>query len=255
MALTLDGTTPMPYLGSTGGGTGLAAGAGAIGGLILGSLINNNGNGGLFGGNNNNGALATAATTDVVMNPAFQSLQQQITNMSSQLANGDLQDAIARNSLQLANFQTASTNDNFTTLTSINGLGRDVQTQVNATNVNMLQNFNQLGIQTLSQFNNLQNQVQNTTNQIISQGTAAAAANAANFCQLEREMATCCCDIKGAIAADGNATRALINDLNVQSLRDQLAAANNQVSNNAQNQYLLSTILHHITPTAGVAIV
>ena len=65
-------------------------------------------------------------------------------------------------------------------------------------------------------------------------------------------MAQCCCEIKGTILADGNQTRALINDLNVQNLRDQLAAANGKVSNNEQNQYLLSTILAHLKPTGVI---
>ena len=43
MALTLDGTTTLPAMGGIGGGSGLAAGAGVIGGLLLGSLINGNG--------------------------------------------------------------------------------------------------------------------------------------------------------------------------------------------------------------------
>ena len=108
-----------------------------------------------------------------------------------------------------------------------------------------MNSFNNLTTTTLQGFNGAAMQTQNATNQIIAQGTANAAA-----------MAQCCCEIKSLINSDGNATRSLINDLNVQNLRDQLAAANNQVSNNAQNQYLLSSILTHIHPTVtGTTIV
>jgi len=139
---------------------------------------------------------------------------------------------------------TSEANQNFTTLSSINGLGRDVQTQVNATNVNMLQNFNQLGIQNVQGFNSIGAQVQNATNQIVNGQVAAAAAAAA-----------CCCEIKALIVSDGNATRALINDNTIQALRDKNNDLATQVSNNTQNQYLLQTILTHIVPTANSAIV
>ena len=249
MALTLDGMIP-----AMSGGSGLGVGAGALGGgvagLLLGGLLANNGNG-LFGNNNNN-AVTAAAATDVLLNPAFQSLQQQINGITTTLNTGDIQDSISRLSSDLGNVATAQAAANFTTLSSINGLGRDLITNIHQQDLTQLNSFNNLTTTTLQGFNNSAMQNQNATNQIIAQGTAAAAANAANFCDISRQMATCCCEIKGAIAADGNSTRALINDLNVQSLRDQLAAANNQVSNNAQNQYLLSSILAHIKPAVIV---
>ena len=95
-------------------------------------------------------------------------------------------------------------------------------------------------------------QIQNATNQIIAQGTFNAAAVAAGFCEISKELATCCCEIKQRIVDDGSLTRTLINDLNVQNLRDQLASANGKVSNNEQNQYLLNTILTHIKPTSTI---
>ena len=249
MALTLDGMLPM---GAVGGSGGLGVGAGALGGgvagLLLGGLLANNGNGGLFGGNNNNNAVTAAAATDVLLNPAFQSLQQQVTNLSSQLNTGDLQDSIGKLSSDLGNIATAQAAANFTTLSSINGLGRDLVTNIHQQDLTQLNSFNNLTTTMLQGFNGSAMQVQNSTNQIIAQGTASAAANAANFCSLERSMAQCCCEIKGVVAAEGSATRALINDMNVQSLRDQLAAANKKVSNNDQNQYLLTTIINHLSP-------
>ena len=243
--MTLGESAVVPVLGGTGMGTSSGVGLGAVGGgivgLLLGGLLGNNG-GGLFGGNNNNQPVVAAAATDVLLNPAFQSLQQQINTLSTSLNTGDIQDSIGRVQTQVGQLDSSLAAANFTTLSSINGLGRDIQTQVNATAVQNLQSFNQLGIQNVQGFNAVQTQSQNLATQIINQGVANAAA-----------MASCCCEIKGLIAADGNQTRALINDLNVQNLRDQLAAANNKVSNNDQNQYLLSTILAHIKPTTVVS--
>ena len=241
MSLTLDGTTPLPMLGgSMAGGSGLAAGAGVIGGLLLGSLIN--GNGGLWGGGNR-GPAADAAATSVVLNPAFQSLQNQISNLDSEINNNAILAGITSVNQNVsgtsrdigrdvANLSTAAAAANFTTLSSINGLGRDITAAQTQALINNLQNFN-----------NIQGTLVNSTNQIIAQGTANAMA-----------MQDCCCQIKGLIQSDGNQTRALINDLNVQNLRDQLAAANGKVSNNEQNQYLLSTILTHLHPTTTAVV-
>lgn len=239
MALTLDGMVPMPLTSGTGMGSGLAAGAGVIGGLLLGGLLGGNG-GGLFG-NNNGGPAVTAAATDILLNPAFQSLQQQINGLTTTLNTGDIQDSISKLSSDLGNVATSQAAANFTTLSSINGLGRDLVTNIHQQDLTTLNSFNNLTTTTLQGFNGSAMQIQNATNQIIAQGTANAQA-----------MANCCCELKSAILSDGSLTRSLISDLNVQNLRDQLAAANGKVSNNEQNQYLLSTILSHLTPTAVV---
>lgn len=254
MALTLDGMLPVAGIGGgsgMGSGVGLGAVGGGVAGLVLGSLLANNGNGGLFGGGNNRGEAGEIA---------YDALQTQIQTLQGQIGANNIDAGItsvnqnvsgtSRDTLNsIANLSTAQAAANFTTLQSINGLGRDVTAQANQNALQQLNSFNNLTTTTLQGFNNSAMQVQNSTNQIIAQGTANAAAVAHGFCDISRQMAECCCEIKGVVAAEGASTRALINDLNVQSLRDQLASANNKVSNNEQNQYLLSTILAHYTPT------
>lgn len=84
---------------------------------------------------------------------------------------------------------------------------------------------------------------------------------------LGQQMAQCCCDLRSegfkntcdilnAIHADGEATRALINQNTIQDLRDKLAqsqretdTANLALQNNAQTQTLINTLL----PTAKPA--
>jgi len=237
MALTLDGTTTLPAMGGSGLGSGVGLGAvgGGIAGLLIGGLLGNNG-GGLFGGNGNNNDVQ------------FDAVQGQINNLSGQISNEALSSEIRSDAISLAGsiagvgtqigqLATAQASANFTTLDSINGLGRDITAQSNQNALQQLNSFNNLSTTTLQGFNSQAMQMQNATNQIIAQGTANAMA-----------MANCCCEIKSTILADGNSTRALINDLNVQNLRDQLAAANNKVSNNEQNQYLLSTLIAHLKP-------
>ena len=147
---------------------------GGVAGLVLGSLLNNN-NGGLFGGNNNGGAATAAVATDIVLNPAFQSLQQQITTLSGQTANNGLHAQIEHESQEIttgldrldnqltqgqaeinqniANVAAAQQSANFTTLNSINGLGRDFVAQTNQNALQNLNSFNQLNTSTLQGFN------------------------------------------------------------------------------------------------------
>jgi len=218
-----------------------------------------------YGWGNRNGAVGAvgAVATDVVLQPAFQSLQTQIQTLQGQVGANDIRNEMESventfatissgqtsanaanfNALgnQIGNLQTAQAAANYTTLDSINGLGRDITAAQNQAALQQLNSFNQVTTTILQGQNSLAMQSQNSTNQIIAQGTAMAA-----------QVAQCCCEIKSVIATDGALTRALINDLNVQNLRDQLAAANGKVSNNEQNQYLLSTILAHFKPTTSI---
>ena len=215
---------------------------GGLGGILLGLLLGNNG---IFGNRYGaTGAAAGAVATDVVMQPAFQSLQQQINNLSSQLASGDIQDSIGKLSSELGNVATAQATANFTTLSSINGLGRDLVTNIHQQDLTQLNNFNQLTTTTLQGFNGQAMQTQNATNQIIAQGAAMAA-----------QAAQCCCEIKQTIKDDGNETRALINDLNVQNLTAQLNDAKSQISNSNQTNALVAAmaqqtnvLLQHLHP-------
>jgi len=244
MALTLDGTTTLPAMGGSGMGSGVGLGAvgGGVAGLVLGSLLGNNGNG-LFGGRGGE------AGGDV----AYDALQTQIQTLQAQVGANDLRNEMesmentfatissGQTAANASNFnnlnqqigvvQTAQAANNFTTLTSINDLGRDITAQSNQNALQQLNSFNALNTTTLQGFNQAAFNQNIATQQIIAQGVAQAA-----------QMAECCCDIKSLIQSDGNLTRSLINDLNVQNLRDQLAAANNQVSNFQQNQFLIANL-------------
>jgi len=237
----------------TGGSSDGLLGGGGIGALLIGALLFGGGLGGFGGNRGYNTPAASAVASDIVLNPAFQSLQNQITTLSGAIdsnqilagltsVNQNISGTSRDIGRDIANLSTSQAGANYTTLTSINGLGRDVTASQNQAALQSLNSFNNLTTTTLQGFNSSAMQVQNATNKIIAQGTANAAA-----------MANCCCEIKAAISADGQATRELINNLNVQNLRDQLSAANGKVSNNEQNQYLLQAILAHLHPTVAVA--
>lgn len=236
MALQLDGTVPMSLMGGN-GDSGSTLGGGAVG-LIAGLLLANNG--GIGGWGNRNGSpAADAAAASVVLNPAFQSLQNQISNLNTEVDNNQILNGITSINQNvsgtsrdigrdIANLSTAQAAGNFTTLQSINGLGSSIVATQTQALINNLQNFN-----------TLQGNLTTSTNQII----AGQNDQNANFNK-------CCCDIKQLIQSDGNQTRALINDNTIQALRDKNTELQVAVSNNAQNQYLLNTILTHLHPAA-----
>ena len=249
--LTLDGTLPAMGTGSgIGSGAGLGAIGGGVAGLVLGSLLGNNG-GGLFGGGGSGNANAAE----------FGAINNQIQTLQAQVGSNDLRNemesmentfatissgqtsANAANfnnlSQQIGNVQTAQASNNFTTLQSINDLGRDVTAQSNQAQLQQLNSFNQLNTTTLQGFNQAAFNQNIATQQIIAQGVAQAAANA-----------QCCCELKEAINASEQRIEALINSNTMQDLRDKNVALAGEVSNFRQNQFLIA----NLKPTAGVII-
>lgn len=74
------------------------------------------------------------------------------------------------------------------------------------------------------------------------------------FQNLSSQMASCCCDLKSAIHAEGEETRALIQANTIQDLRDRLSAsqretdtANLALQNNAQTNTILTTLGRYVT--------
>lgn len=70
---------------------------------------------------------------------------------------------------------------------------------------------------------------------------------------LQAQLANCCCDLKTAIHAEGEATRGLIQGNTIQDLRDRLAerdrdlsTANFQLSQQAQSANIISTLCRHL---------
>ena len=248
---------------------GLGMGGGLIGGLLLGGLLGGNRGGGLFGngcGNGYGSPTASAVATDIVLNPAFQSLENQISGLSSQVTNNGILDAISDlTAASMAGVGSVTDNingvtrdilagqsqlsanlaqSNYTTLTSINALDRDVTAQANQNALQQLNSFNQLNTATLQGFNESSRDTSNITNMIVSGQNAAAAA-----------MAACCCDIKSTIKDSASATDALINAINLQNIQAQLCDAKSQISDMQQTNILKDnnaaqtmTILQHLVP-------
>jgi len=157
--------------GFGGYGMGMGTGMGIESLLILLLLGGNNGNrGGLFG---NNGNGCSPAATDVVLAPAFQNLQSQISNLQQNISSDAVAGKISDLSGQIcASGQNINNTNNANTRELSNGIG-GLNTNIANANLTTLQSIRALqsdltaqGTQQLIQ--NI-NQSQNT-NGIISQG-------------------------------------------------------------------------------------
>ena len=259
----IAGTETSGYPVVLGSGTGDSSGfggMGGIGGLLIGAL--------LFGGRNGFGNMGGAGgVVEGAQVGQLNGIQAQVTGLASQLSTGAISSEInelegSLNAANIANLQGISQNaltyqagnanvlaqqqaSNYTTLTSLNGLGRDIMAQSNQNALQQLNSFNNLTTTNLQSFNEMSRDNGNGFNAIIASQNAIAA-----------QMAACCCEIKSTITADGSATRSLINDLNVQNLQTQLADAKNQNSNLAQSiafqtyqQDQTNVILRHLIPS------
>lgn len=220
MGYAMEGGMPIVSSGNDG------FGAGGIGALLIGALLFGGGLGGL-------GARG-AVGTDLAMQNQINMLSDQI---SSQGINSELNGIEAQlNNYNTANLQGIASNaqlyqqgnaniaaaierGNFTTLNSINGLGRDVIVNSNQQSLQQLNSFNQLSTTMLQGFNEVGRDQAQSFNQIImGQNTLSA------------QLAACCCDLKSTITADGNLTRALINDIRLQELQGQLTDAKSTIN-------------------------
>lgn len=247
-------TTGTPVI-MTGNNDGMLGGGG-IGSLLIGALLFGGGLGGFGNRYGNGGGYPVAEGAQLGQ---LAGIQTQLTALQGQVASTAIDAGLtsinqnisgtSRDQLQAINAtQTAQAAANFTTLSSINGLGRDVTAQANQNALSTLNSFNQLNTSVLQGFNEVGRDNANAFNQVQSSLAAMAA-----------QQAACCCDLKAAICADGQETRALINNLYVQNLQGQLADAKSQ--NNALNSQIFTqaalnaqagVIINHLKPVPPV---
>lgn len=239
----------------TGGNNDFLGGGGGIGALLIGALLFGGGFGG-FG----RGAGVDAA----VLNPQFNSVQSQLNSLSDSLNNQTvltqsanqyigIQNTADNNarliSTQINDVATAQASANFTTLSSLNGAVGTLTNQNYNNALTTLNSFNGLNTTILQGINEIGRDQANYNNLILSQMQAQ-----------NMQSAQCCCDLKNSIHADGEATRALINSINLQNLQTQLSDAKNQISDLNQTNVLIAnnalqtqTILQHLRPFPIVA--
>lgn len=187
--------------------------------------------------NNGNAALQGALTRGELYDGLnYQSLDNQLNDIAQSLCQG---------------FSTVNTSN----LQSFNTTNTNMLQGFNAANITNLQGFNQVGRDLCGGFNSVNS----------------------NIAQLGYQQASCCCDIKQAIAGlsaenyrntceitntirdEARETRELIVANTIQELRDKLAdrdrdllAANNQISQYDQTQYLVNILKPRAIPAYSV---
>ena len=210
---TTNGAYPYPVMYGNGGGFGNGFfGGDGIWAIVLLALLFNGGWGNGFGGNWGGNNLAT---TDFVSSEFTQRDISQLSNtVTSQYGNL---------STQLCNccsdINSNISNGFYNTATNLCNLRSDI----------LMGNANtQRDI--LLQTTQLENQLGMTSLQGLAR------------------LDSCCCDIKSAIKADGEATRALITQNTIQDLRDRLNQAKDIISDREQTDTILSRLQPTPTP-------
>ena len=73
------------------------------------------------------------------------------------------------------------------------------------------------------------------------------------FQGLSAQMAQCCCDLKTAIHAEGESTRALITENTIQDLRDKLTNANNALTSQTIANDVIGAVRPYPVPAYAVS--
>lgn len=123
-------------------------------------------------------------------------------------------------------------------MNKLNGLESGLCDGFYAVNTSLLNGFNG----TQQAINNVAVAGMQNTNALASQISDCCCTTQRSIDAVRYENARNTCDIVNAIKADGDATRALMTQNEIQSLRDQLQTANFQLSQQAQNATLIATL-------------
>lgn len=229
-----------PSMGGVGTGSGFGFGNGngifdlaAL--LIVGGIFGGFGWGGGFGGGAAGvaGATATAAETAALVG------QQQVADRVASINTGV--DAVAgiatANGVKIETVKDAVTNGFYANQTSLCSLGNNIAQQFNAAAMNGMQNHNNLTSQ-LTEMRFANAQCCCDTKGLIQ----------SSFCNLAHQLQSDKCDTMRAIAAEGEATRAMLRDIQTQRLQEELAAAKNQLSQNAQTSSIIAAVQASCAP-------
>lgn len=221
------------------GGVGTGSGFGGFGNgngifdlaalLIVGGIFGGFGWGGGFGGFGGGGiagATTTAAETAALVG------QQQVADRVASINTGV--DAVAgiatANGVKIETVKDAVTNGFYANQTSLCSLGNNIAQQFNAATMNGMQNHNNLTSQ-LTEMRFANAQCCCDTKGLIQSG----------FCNLTHQL-------QSSIAAEGEATRAMLRDIQTQRLQEELAAAKNQLSQNAQTSSIIAAVQASCAP-------
>lgn len=201
-----NGIQPVMPIGN--GNNGFGFGGDGIWALLIFAMIFN---GGIWGNNGNNVATqdyVSSEFTQQAINNGFQNSNNLVSNGLGRVSDNlcDVKTSVLTGDMGLQN---SILDSKYAGQLSANQIQRDVLTQTNELNTNILTQA-------------LQNQA---------------------------HMDSCCCDIKSAIREDGEQTRALITANTIQDLRDRLVSTENALSNAGVVSSVVNQVRPYPTPS------
>ena len=134
------------------------------------------------------------------------------------------------------------TSGNYTTLTGLNDLWRDVTGTINHQTGSLMGAINSSNIATLTGFNNTNSQISEHFGQTFLQNKDLQASIERCCCDIRTEMLKQHCDVKQLVSAEANTTRALITDNRMHDLEDKLAQSRLKVSQAEQTNALIAAL-------------
>lgn len=213
--------TIIPEGSGFGGGNALSLGAGAIGGLVLGSLWGGNGP---WGNRNNSG---DACYNSGMLNGIQQQLSDMNTsNLSDAVASAD-RDFLMQTSNQNQFLGNLVNNTTDAIVGAVTGAARDTQTGIFQNTLTQCQGFGALNANIAQQgfANQLAIVEQNGANRLQAQ-------------ELASQQKDCCCQVLRAIEQEGCANRELQREIQTQALRDKLAETQSALAASLASQNL-----------------
>ena len=125
---------------------------------------------------------------------------------------------------------------------AVNTVGNRTQDGFARVDTNLCQLGNNIAMQAVNNHNNLTSQL--TDIRFDAQKCCCETTNLINskLCELGYRMQADNCDLKRAIAYEGETTRAMIKDIQTQQLQERLAKAEAQLSQNAQTSSIIGAI-------------
>lgn len=258
-----NGMSPADYAAVTRTGGGGVFGSGDGGGLLMGLLFSQLFGGGAFGNRMGAaGAHGAHGLADAAAAAAVTSAKDAVaaTNSSKDYIDSNI-DALSKQCC-------CSTQD---IMTAINAISKqcccstqDIINQVNALSPQIMQGFFNAQIQTLQSQNAVTGAVTDTkfaiSQQLDGHATDAAIANcdtknlinttsaalqnhaAMQYASITNQLSAQTCQIEKTVVADGQSTRALINSIETDRLRTELADAKVRISNQEQTASIAAMI-------------
>lgn len=212
--------------------------------LIVGGIFGGFGWGGGFGGGFGGFGGGLAGTTTAAAETAALIGQQNVADRVASINTGvaAVNGIATANGVKIETVKDAVTNGFYANQRDLCQLGNNVAQQFSAQTMNNMQNHNNLTAQ-LTDMRFASAQCCCDTKNLIQ----------TSFCNLSHQLQSDKCDTLRAIAYEGEATRAMLRDIQTQTLQEKLAKAEAQLRDNAQTATIVSAVQAQCGPKCSTS--